>query len=263
MTRGALILEGVGEAVGFMATAWARAWGAMVLAGGLFGALWAGGMLTPGSPWRWGSLILVLGAVTIALGALYRLALRQETPGPAGLQWRRAEWRLSAVLVLSLVFLSILGLLAFVVILSFAFAVASAGHGFVTALPMTWGAAVDGRGRAVMTVVWALVLSGMGWAALRLSLAPATSVARERVQVLASWPITRGLVLPILAAQILLGAAPLGLASALLAGLSRSSHPPPLALWSGSLAAGLLVAGGWLPLSAGLMAHLYRRRDVP
>jgi hypothetical protein len=263
MARGSLILGGVGAAVGFMTTAWARAWGAMVLAGGLFGALWAGGMLAPRSPWRWGSLLLVLAAVTVAQGALYRLALRQGTPGPAGLQWRRAEWRLSAVLLLSLIFLSILGLLAFVVILSFAFAVASAGHGFITALPMTWGAAVDGRGRAVMTVVWALVLCGMGWAALRLSLARASSVARERVQVLASWPITRGLVWPILAGQVLLGAAPIGVAAALLVGLSRLDHPAALTLWSASLAAGLVFAGGWLPLSAGLMAHMYRRQGAP
>jgi hypothetical protein len=235
----------------------------MVLAGGLFGALWAGGLLAPVSPWRWGSLLLVLAAVTIALGALYRLALSQGTPGPAGLQWRRAEWRLSAVLALSLLFLSILGLLAFVVILAFAFAVASAGHGFVTALPMTWAGAVDGRGRVVMAVVWAVVLSGMAWAALRLSLAPATSVARERVQVLASWPITRGLVWPILAGQVLLGAAPLGVAAALLAGASRLVHPSPLALWSLGLAAGLAVAGVWLPLSAGLLAHIYRHRGAP
>jgi hypothetical protein len=258
MASRSVIGNGVVAGLGFMATAWARAWAAMAVAGGVVGSAWALGLLSPGAPWRFVALLICLATVLVAQGALYRLALDAGRPGPGGLQWERLEWRLAAVLGLSLLFLFILGLLAFVVVMSFAFALASAGRGFIVALPMTWAGAVDGRGRAVMTVVAGLAAVGLVWAATRISLGPAASVATGRIQVLASWPKTRGLVLPIVAARVVLGAVPIGVAVAIFAWTARGAATGSWLAVAGGVAGGICLTGGWLPTSAGLMAYLYR-----
>jgi hypothetical protein len=66
-------------------------------------------------------------------------------------------------------------------------------------------------------------------------------------------------VTPILLGRVLLGVGPIGFAWAVLWEVSRTDHPPAVLVWTASLAAGLALAGLWLPLSVGLMAYLYRR----
>jgi hypothetical protein len=66
-------------------------------------------------------------------------------------------------------------------------------------------------------------------------------------------------VTPILLGRALLGAGPIGFSWAVLRDVSRADHPPVLLVWAASFAAGLALAGLWLPLSVGLMAYLYRR----
>ncbi len=258
MDSPSLITAAVGAGLRFAPLAWRRAWGAMLLCGLAFGGFWAQGVFSPTAPWRWGALLVVVTLGVVVAGGLYRLALGDERPGPVGLQWGGAEWRLSAVLALSATFLSVLALLAFVVVLAFAFAVASAGHGFVVAHPATWASAVDGRGRAIVGCVGAVELFGLVWAAARISMGGAASIALGKVQVLASWPVTRGLVAPILIGGILLGGPPFAGAITLLGAVSVQAAPfPGLTLLAGG-AAGLLLAGLWLPTSVGLMAYLYR-----
>jgi hypothetical protein len=207
-------------------------------------------------------LLAVTVAAAMAEGALYRLALDKGRPGPAGLQWGRAEWRLGAVWGLTVAFLLVLGMLAFVFVLATAFGVATSGRGFVMALPSTWAGAVDGRGRVVVGLVVALCLAGLVWAATRVALGAPASIDRGKVQLLATWAASRRLVLPILLGRFLLGVAPIGIAWALLWGVSRESHPSATLLWAASLAAGIALAGLWLPLSVGLMAYLYRRQPA-
>ena len=260
MVGGRLGVAGVGAAWRFLATAWRRAWAAMLITAALLGAPWALGLWSPRSPWRLEALLALAAAAVMAEGALYRIALGTERPGPGGLQWGRPEWRLGAVWALTVAFLSVLGLLAFVAVLATAFGVASAGRGFVMALPSTWAGAVDGRGRAVVGVVGALCLAGMVWAGTRIALGAAASIDRGRVQLLATWVQTRRLVLPILVGRFLLGIGPIALAWLLLGAMPRGGHPPSVPLlWTASMAAGLVLAGLWLPLSVGLMAYLYRR----
>jgi hypothetical protein len=241
--------------------AWTRAWGAIVLSGGLLGYdVWSGAF-DRGSPWRLAALLTCLAAFVVVDGALYRLALGTGKPGPGGLQWGRPEWRLSAVLLLSAVFLSVLGLLAFVVILAFAFGLASAGHGFILALPMTWSHGVDARARLAMALVAGAAFAALAWAAARLSFGPAASVAMGQIQVLASWPKTRGMVLGIVVGRVVIAVGALGIAGGVVFAAARSfpQSPPVLAL--ASVIAGLCVTGGALPLSAGFLAHLYNRQS--
>lgn len=260
MASGTLSIAAIGAAWRFLATAWKRAWAAMLITSALLGAPWALGLWSPRSPWRLEVLLAAAAAAVMAEGALYRIALGKGRPGPAGLQWGRPEWRLGAVWGLTASFLFVLGMLAFVVVLATAFGVATSGRGFVMALPATWTAAVDGRGRAVVGLVGALCLAGLIWAGTRIALGAAASIDRGRVQLLATWAASRRLVLPILLGRALLGVGPIGFAWALLWAVSRGGQRPDgLLLWTASLAAGLALAGLWLPLSVGLMAYLYRR----
>jgi hypothetical protein len=254
-----VITEGPKAAIGFLVVAWKRAWAAMAATAALFGALWSLGLLSAHSSWRPAAVLVLIAAAVIVEGGLYRTALGRGRPGPAGFQWGGVEWRLSAVWGLTMSFLGVLALLGFVVILAFAFAVASAGHGFVVALPATWSRAVDGRARAVVAVVGALVLAGMIWALARVSLAPAATVAKNRIQVLASWPTTRGLVWSLIAGRLILGAAPIGCAVAILYLAMRPISTSPMIVWVASLAAGIVLAGIWLPLNVGFMAYLYKQ----
>ena len=249
-----LIMDGLGAATRFFPTALARTWGALMLAAAVLGLSSAFGLWSPQSPWRLAALAASLAAVVMAQGGLYRQALAVGAPGPAGLQWGMAENRLGAVWALTAVFLSVLGMLAFVVVLSFAFAIASAGKGFVTALPMTWARGVDDRGRAVMAIVAGLCLVALTWSAMRLSLAAAATVAQGRLQVLASWPTTRGVVWPIVICKFVLALGPLGFAIGVLAWGARVSSAP----WLSGLAAAAVTLV-WLPLNAGLMAYFYQR----
>jgi hypothetical protein len=263
MTNRGLIVGGMGHAAGFLRLAWKRVWAALAIAAGLVGGLWALGWFSPLSPWRPESLLAAGLAVIMAQAGLYRLALGAGRLGPAGLQWRAPEWRLCAVWVLTAVFLFVLGLLGFVVLLAFAFAVASSGHGFIVALPSTWARAVDDRGRAVVAVVASAVLAGVVWASVKICLASAASVARGRLQVLASWPDTRRLVAPLLVSRLLLALVPAGLGAAVLWGVPAGMAESGPMAWAGRLAAGAAIAGLWLPMNVGLMAYFYRRSATP
>jgi hypothetical protein len=259
MAGGTIVVGAIGAAWRFLATAWRRAWAAMLIAAVVFGALSALGLWSPRSPWRLEALLAVAAVSAMAEGALYRVALGAGRPGPAGLQWGRPEWRLGAVWGLTGAFLFVLGMLAFVVVLATAFGVATSGRGFVMALPATWASAVDGRGRAIVGVVGAVCLAGLVWAGTRVALGAPASIDRGKVQLLATWRASRRLVLPILLGRLLLGVGPMGLAAALLWVAARGGHPSPGLAWAASLLAGLVLAGLWLPLSVGLMAYLYRR----
>ena len=255
MSSRALIMEGLGAATRFLPKAWSRTWGALALTAVVLGLSWAFGLWSAHSPWRLLALVSAMAAVVMTQGGLYRQALGVGAAGPAGFQWGRAEFRLGAVWALTAVFLFVMGLLAFIVLLSFAFGIASSGVGFVVASPATWAGAVDHRGRVVMAVVAAVCLTGLTWSATRVSLAAAATVARARLQVLASWPTTRGVVWPILIAKMILAAPSVGFAVLLLMWGARSSTAP----WLVGVAAGAAVAAVWMPLNAGLMAYFYQR----
>jgi hypothetical protein len=259
MSSGSLSIAAVGGAWRFLAIAWRRAWAAMLITGAALGAPWALGLWSPRSPWRFAALLAAAGAATMVEGALYRLALGSGRPGPGGLQWGRPEWRLGAVWGLTAAFLFVMGLLALVVLFFAGLGVAASGPGFVMRLPTTWAGAVDGPRRLVVAVVGAICLAGLIWAATRIALGAAFSIDKGKVQLLATWPSTRRLVAPILLGRVLLGLGPIGVALVLLWSISRADHPPAVVVWTASLAAGLALAGLWLPLSVGLMAYLYRR----
>lgn len=254
-----LIVGGVGPAVRFVAMAWREAWAALIAAAATIGAVLTAGSLgaPPASRAAW--LGLALLAATVTRGALYRLALARPGMGPGGLQWGRTEGRLLAVWLLGAVFLFILGLLFFTALIASAYAVASAGAGFVAAEPATWAKAVDGRGRLVLGALGAAGTAALVWAALRLCLAAAASVARGRVQVLSAWPLTRRRAWRLGLALALVGAPPAALLATLFFVGKAVASAPPIAAGAVGFAQGLVIAGLWLPMNVGLMAYLYGR----
>jgi len=250
------VIGGLEAALRFLTPAWRGAWAVLTLASVLFGVCLA---TRPGYP-HLGCIALALLAAVAAQGALYRLALGRELPGPAGLQWGPVEWRLLAAAVLIAAFLFVLSLLVFVVVLCLAYAVASAGKGFVASDVATWAPAVDGRGGAVASGVAVIGALGLAWAAARVSLAGAASVAKEQVQVLSTWPLTRGVGWRIVLARALIAAPPTAIVVALTPVFTfAGAHRGAGATWALDLVAGLAIAGLWLPLSVGLMAYLYGR----
>lgn len=255
MTSTVSIPAALASAVRVIAPAWRHCWAVLILAACLTVACF----IAPSRPQTMWWPILACFAVLLAKGALWRLASGRLVRR-GGLQLGGVEARLTLVWGLSALFLFVLGLLFFVVILGFAYAAASAGHGFVASQVATWASAVDSRGRLLVSAVALFLTALLVWAATRISLAEAATVFEGRLMVLESWPLTRGRVLPIVLTNLALAIVPAALLDIrhrlLLAGLSV------LAQWAG-LVAGLVLGGLWLPMSVGLMAYFHERRASP
>jgi hypothetical protein len=122
----------------------------------------------------------------------------------------------------------------------------------------TWAGAVEDRGRVVVAVVSLACAGSLTWAFARISLAAPASVRRGRVQVLSTWPLTKGRVWPMAAAGLVVMAAP----TLLIVGLARAGAlAGPAAAAVAFAAAAAVAAGLWLPLNVGLATYLYSRLE--
>jgi hypothetical protein len=202
----------------------------------------------------WISLALAVLMILAASASLLPLAMGETEP-PSPRNQTTTVLRLLGVAALSFLFLFILFLLVFVLVLCFAYAAAASGHGFVSSEIATWAPAVDSRGRWVVSLVAVVCALAWTWAAMRVSLAAPASVARGRVLMLATWPLTKGRAWAIALANVLTLAAPASLI-ALLAAARRAGGEPAVLVW---LAEGLVLVGLGLPLTIGLMGRIYRQ----
>jgi hypothetical protein len=235
-------------ALTFAAVAWRRAWWALIptcLAWAL--------ALSPDRAAAWTALSLVSTLVTSV--ELYRIA----TPGDTGNRGA-AVGRLALVWLLTLAFFTVLGSLLFVLFLSSAYAVASAGARFDPSEVRTWAPAIDDRGRVVLGVVAAAGVGLLSWAMTRVALAPAATVASGRVRVLSTWPLTKRIGWGLLGARVAVAAPAVGVAALALGGPRAGGAAMAPGAWMLGALCGLMIGGVWLPLNAGLMAHIYHRR---
>jgi hypothetical protein len=249
-----LIVGAPRAAIALLPLAWRRAWLSILLA-----ALTMALVVTLGAG-RSAGLWTAAAALALAVewGALWRLALGVEPLGFGGLQIGRVEVRLAVAAGLSVVFMMILGLLAFIVLLAFAYAAAASGHGFVASDVATWARAVESRGRVIVVAVGLACGLSLVWAFGRISLAAPASVRRGQVQVLSTWPLTRGQVWPMALSSLLVMVVP----TVLVAALARAGAVASPRLAEAALAAAAIVAAGvWLPLNVGLMTYLYSRLE--
>ena len=203
--------------------------------------------LSPLHAGQWTVLAMLIALVASAVQ--YRITLATSDQGVAS-----DVLRLGGAWILTLVFLMVLGSLLFVVFLSSAYAVASAGSGFVSSDVRTWTSAIDGRGRIVLAVIGLVGIASLAWALTRISLAAASTVARGQLQVLSAWPLTRRLAWRLLLVRLVI-AAPFAV---LCAWAWRASAGFPAAgAWLLSTAAAASLIGVWLPLNTGLMTYIY------
>ena len=236
LTRGALT-----AAVQFAPKAWRRAGAALALVG-FFLAAW----MLAGRDLQAPALAAVAATMLLARTALWRLVSSEVRAN----SFTAVALRLAAVWALSVLFLAMLALLLFIALLCFAYAAASTGKGFDPANVVTWAPAVSQRGGLLVTAMTILGAAGWVFAAARIALAEAATVARRRVQVLSVWALSRGRVAPILFANAALAALPAA------AFVLLPTPPAGLALIAIRVLQSLVLAGLWLPMSVGLMAYV-------
>jgi hypothetical protein len=226
----------------FTPAAWRRAWAILIPAS----LTWMVAL----SPVRAGPWTALAVAVTLMASAeLYRIATPQAVSARGA-----AVGRLAIVWLLTLAFFAVLGSLLFVVFLSSAYAVASAGAGFD---------AIDDRGREVLGAVAAVGVSLLSWAMTRIALAPAATAAAGRVLVLNAWPLTRGIGWALLAVRVAIAVPAVGVAALALRAPHVGGAATSSGAWMLGSVAGLVIGGVWLPLNTGLMAYIYHRRANP
>jgi hypothetical protein len=262
------ITEGTSAAFGFFGRTWRRAFVVLGLTGLLAAPTVAAilfrdlAMIVP----LYSAHLLV---IVMAQGALLRINQTEKdplAPGPGwgGLQWGALEWRLLGVFALRVALFGVLGALLLVVMgalyIGAAAAVAGAGHS-VAEVARTRGA-VDPAVSAIVSIAALAGLVGLTWVAIRLYLAPAATAALGRVQLLSTWPVTRGHAWPILGSVVLV-MAPLILsglairAGRVLLSVRFAQHRTDAAILG--LIIGLVHAFLVLPVSVGLMCYVYDR----
>lgn len=268
------IVQSARAAWAFRALHWRRV-------AGVLGALAACNLIgTAGSvvyeePPVWVSLSSVAFFALWIMGymALMRLAFADEhpddpefEPGPHGFQWAKPEWRFLGIVTL-LGFLGLLGVLFLVFVGMVVVAVGAVGALTSDATPETLWAALGPGGQLTLRLLIVGFLVGAMVISMRLSLAPAATVAHKQILVFQTWALTKGQFLRMFAATVLVVFPPmiaslvLGAIVGAAASLAISGEPDavnlPTALVSG-LIPSLISAFVILPLSAGLTAYLYR-----
>ncbi len=211
-------------------------------------------------------------ASLIALAPAYRLALRQETGGFGGLQVGADELRLilSQFAVLAIVMFIML-VAAFTLVLVAMALAASSGASLesIQGDPQALLAALGPMGGLLISLLGVLAIAALVAALVRFSLVQAAVIGERRIAVMAAARWTKGNVMRILAANVLLGT-PLFILSMLLAALLKLAtgvDPADVRTWANAAPEALAVAGlVWgsvtymlmnVPI-AGLSAYLYR-----
>jgi hypothetical protein len=200
--------------------------------------------------------VLIIAAV-IAQGALYRRAFGRAQ-GLKGLRWGRDEWRLLGAHAMVLGLMLLIGSILLVVVGAIALGVAR-----VSAPNLDVGSALAWR-RALATAGPAGVIAGLApvaslavllWLNLRLALVAPATVEQSGVRVLSAFPLTKGRVLTLLAAELALAIPPLIVR--IVCGVTFAGADIVLAAIAAGLAYLYLA-----PASAGALTHIYRQSAV-
>jgi hypothetical protein len=204
---------------------------------------------------------LELAAVILAWGALYRRAF-DRAPGLAGLRWGLDEWRLLGAQALIAVVFTVVAAVLATVVGAIALGVARANApDFDATSAEAWRAALapSGPGAIVAGAAPLLGLALLVWLGARLSLAAPATVEQGGIRVLSAFPLSRGVVLPILSGGLVLAAPVAGL-TAVSSLIGRWAGPElklPLAVLGAVFAYGYLA-----PVWTGALVYVYRCRLV-
>lgn len=202
-------------------------------------------------------------------GAIFRLAFAKEAGdrpdfrlGVLGLQWRAMEWRMLAASLLLAVFFIIVGMLAAVAILSVILGLEMArGVPFTTKVDAAQLAALLGpTGQAAISLVFVVMFAVLAFLTVRLSLVMVASAVSGKVEVLKTFPLTRGRFWTIFGLRLALWLPAVLLGALLLGGLGGESGAalPPGPAFAIALVMGVFSAGVLAPLLAAAMAYFYK-----
>jgi hypothetical protein len=272
----------VGAAIGasfrYIGEAWSKAWGVMLILVWFTAALEAIQLLKPG--WTLVSflgLIATLFVTTAASGALFRLGLTGDhpgdpafAPGPAGFNWGALEWRVMGANILVGI---IVGVLVVVAIIVWAIAVgATAGvSGGADVQALEQGASSDrmaaftrlllGPAGLAAVIVGVPALTGLVWLSAKLALVTPLAADTRAFDFGKAWTLTRGGVLALIAASLLIFllevvlALVAGGAAGIIAALTQNSGLGKI--WGG-IAGQAADAAINTPLFVGLVLYVYR-----
>lgn len=253
------VREGVRAGYGFIPAAWRAVAGALILAAVTGASYFYADAAHLGRPAVLAALVAHFLVGAVAQGALFRLALDQTGNGPLGLQWRGLESRLLGLTLLTLLFFVVV-----VLVLTIVVAAAIIGVSIAAGVPFQpgnpgWLGEMGLVGGLILALVVIAAYVVFVWLAVRLSLASAATAAVGRIQLLSTFPLTKGHVWRLLG-SLLIVAAPViaaALATGVATGLAGGLPDPATAAFA--IVTGLLVAFVYLPAAAGLLVYIYRR----
>lgn len=209
-----------------------------------------------------GAILVYVLASVMAQGALFRAALAGHgaeasgPPGPYGLQWSGLEGRiLGAIVTLALLFLTSAIVLTFVLSLFLLPFLGAAPPPGTTSEQLM--ASLSPTARLVFNVGLGVCLAVLAWLASRLSMMVPTAVVEQRIAVRGPFRLTRGAVLRIVAAGVVI-------------------YLPVIALqglaWAFTVITGNATSGAWAsgiasaislflyqPIFVGMMSYIYLR----
>lgn|GEM_PF-5330516 len=253
------VRDGVRAGYGFIPVAWRAVPAALIVSGLTATSYFYADAAHLGRLAVLVTLVAHLLAGAVAQGALFRLALNQSGVGPLGLQWRGLETRLLGLTLLTLLFFGVVVLVLTIVVASAIIGVSiAAGVPFQPTSP-DWLAEMGLIGGLILALVVIAAYVVFVWLAIRLSLAAAATAAVGRIQLLSTFPLTKGHVWRLLG-SLLIVAGPVIVVALVNGAMTGLSGGAPGAASTGlAIVTGLLVAFVYLPAAAGLLVYLYRR----
>jgi hypothetical protein len=263
----------------FVGEAWTRSWGVMLA------LVWFTAMLAVIQLIRpeWGGGVTPLGTVftlflsTAATGALYRLRLTEShpgdgafVPGPAGFKWGALEWRVMGANVLVGLVIGVVLVIA-VIVWAIAFGITASTTGAAdvqllegddqSAKMEAFYRLLLGPSGVVTALIGIPMALGLFWLSAKLALVAPQAADTGRFNFGTAWALTRGAVLPLIVASIVIFfmqvviSAVLGGVAGFFAGLT--GHVGQGSAWGGVLGETISAAIN-IPLFAGLVLYVYR-----
>ncbi|HRD27320.1 MAG TPA: hypothetical protein PLO65_03370 [Caulobacter sp.] len=198
-----------------------------------------------------------------AQAALYRISLADAGAGPAtrngpfGLQWRGLETRFVAVSLLTAALLGIVAVIAAFIIAGLLVGLIGVPAATTATTPEALLALLTPTGALIFNLAALAAMAGLLVLNARLSLAFPATAAENRVRVISSIALTRGSVLRILGATLLINL-PIILMQSLAGLFGDAMRSPESSLWT-QLIVGVISTFFYVPISVGMTSYIYRR----
>ncbi|WP_269716379.1 hypothetical protein [Caulobacter sp. NIBR2454] len=258
--------EAVGEAVRFWSRSWRHAAGPLGVA-----ALSLIVYSTASIPLLMGAAYgLYVVATLMAQGALFRVAFADRLgvataakPAPmAGLQWGPMEGRLAVTLILMAILFAIVIAVGVILLAAITVGLAARGGPVDYTSADSIAKAMGPGGGLIMTLVLLAALIGLAWLSIRLSLALPATAAEGKVRLISTWDLTKGNAWRIFVAYLVISA-PVLLVT-VVATLVAEGRPDPASsrIWLNAAGSAVAVVF-YLPITVGLVSHIYRRLSTP